>query len=50
MKILICYIFCVVLMAIIEQKRGGDFDGAFGAGLMGLTLLFLMLAKTIYEH
>lgn len=37
-------------MIIIEKKRGGDFDGSFGAGLAGLILFFLMLAKMACEH
>lgn len=50
MKILISLIFCIILMIIVEKKRGGDFDVSFGIGLAGLILFFIMLAKTAYEH
>lgn len=50
MKLLIYYIFCVIFMLVVEKKRGGEFDVSFGVGLIGLTMFFLMLAKTAYGH
>ena len=48
MKLLIAYIICVIFMVIVEKKRDGDFDGAFGCALCGLTMIFLLAAKGIY--
>ncbi len=50
MKLLIGFIVCVIFMVIVEKKRGGDFDGAFGCALAGLIMMFLLAAKSIYGH
>lgn len=49
MALLICYILCVIFMIVTEKKRG-DFGGDFVLGFIGLSLFFLMIAKTAYYN